>query len=142
MESIFGPIHKWSLVTSTNEARRFHVFVANRVQRIREATDPKQCYYINTGENPADHASRGLTVEELISSYWLTGPRFLWEKEVFAKRGTLELLVGDPEVKAVQVLRTETIMQVDFQQQLSRFSKWTTAVNVIASIQRHEDQRR
>lgn len=119
-----------------NEARRFHVFVANRVQRIREASDPRQWYYINTGENPADHASRGLTVEELISSNWLTGPRFLWEKEVFAKQGTLELLVGDPEVKAVQVLRTETMMQGDFQQQLSRLSKWTTAVNVIARIQR------
>ncbi|XP_039547080.1 uncharacterized protein LOC120492862 [Pimephales promelas] len=119
-----------------NEARRFHVFVANRVQRIREATDPRQWYYINTEENPADHASRGLTVEELISSNWLTGPRFLWEKEIFAKQGTLELSVGDPEVKAVQVLRTEIMTEVDFQQRLSRLSKWTTAVNVIARIQR------
>ncbi|XP_067301419.1 uncharacterized protein [Pseudorasbora parva] len=119
-----------------NEARRFHVFVANRVQRIRETTDPRQWYYINTGENPADHASRGLTVEELINSDWLIGPRFLWEEEVVAKQGMLELLVGDPEVKAVQVLRTEIKIQVDFQQQLSRFSKWTTAVNVIARIQR------
>ncbi len=67
-----------------NEARRFHVFVANRVQRIRKTTDPRQWYYINTGENPADHALIGLTIEELINSNWLTGPRFLWEKEVVA----------------------------------------------------------
>ncbi|KAL0154219.1 hypothetical protein M9458_050473 [Cirrhinus mrigala] len=120
----------------SNEARRFHVFVANRVQRIRETTDPRQWYYINTGENPADYASRGLTIEELINSNWLTGPRFLWKKEIDAKRGILELSVGDPEVKAVQVLKTEAVMQVDFQQQLSRFSKWTTVVNVIARIQR------
>ncbi|KAL0147688.1 hypothetical protein M9458_056997 [Cirrhinus mrigala] len=97
----------------SNEARRFHVFVANRVQRIRETTDPRQWYYINTGENPADYASRGLTIEELINSNWLTGPRFLWKKEIDAKRGILELSVGDPEVKAA-------VMQVDFQQQLSR----------------------
>ncbi|KAL0167162.1 hypothetical protein M9458_039006, partial [Cirrhinus mrigala] len=41
---------------------------------------------ILTRENPADYASRGLTIEELINSNWLTGPRFLWEKEVDAKQ--------------------------------------------------------
>lgn len=61
-----------------NEARRFHVFVANRVQRIRDKTDPAQWHYIDTEQNPADHASRGLKVSELISSNWLTGPKFLW----------------------------------------------------------------
>ncbi|KAL0161123.1 hypothetical protein M9458_044848, partial [Cirrhinus mrigala] len=53
---------------------------------IRETTDPRQWYYINTGENPADYASRDLTIEELINSNWLTGPRFLWKKEIDAKR--------------------------------------------------------
>ena len=119
-----------------NEARRFHVFVANRVQRIRDTTDPSQWYYINTEENPADHASRGLTVEELINSNWLTGPQFLWEREVVPDQGTVELLVGDPEVKVVQVLTTEAMAEVDFQKQLARFSKWNMAVNVIARIQR------
>ncbi|KAK9513134.1 hypothetical protein VZT92_026696 [Zoarces viviparus] len=119
-----------------NEARRFHVFVANRVQRIRESTNPGHWYYVDTGENPADHASRGLKVAELINSNWLTGPKFLWQKEVVTNHGTTELLVGDPEVKAIQVLKTEAAWQVDFQERLSRFSKWTTAVNVIARIQR------
>ncbi|XP_073732301.1 uncharacterized protein [Misgurnus anguillicaudatus] len=119
-----------------NEARRFHVFVANRVQRIQEFTDPRQWYYVNTEENPADHASRGLKVEELINSTWLTGPHFLWEREVVANQGTLELLVGDPEVKVVYTLRTEVMIQEDFQKQLLRFSKWSTLVNVIARIQR------
>ena len=120
----------------SNEARRFHVFVANRVQRIRETTNPEQWYYVDTEENPADHASRGLNVAELINSNWLTGPRFLWEREVVTNQGTSELLVGDPEVKATQVLKTEAIRQVHFQERLARFSKWTTAVNVIARIQR------
>lgn len=50
-----------------NEVQRFHVFVANRVQRIREITDTRQWHYIDTGENPTDHASRSLKVADLIT---------------------------------------------------------------------------
>lgn len=70
------------------EARRFHVFVANRVQRIREITDPAQWYYIDTDQNPADHTSRGLKVADLMSSTWLTGPKFLWEREIVIPKST------------------------------------------------------
>ncbi|KAI3376733.1 hypothetical protein L3Q82_000003 [Scortum barcoo] len=51
-----------------NEARRFHVFVANRIQRIKESTNPSQWRYVVSEENPADHASRGLKAKELIAS--------------------------------------------------------------------------
>ncbi|KAL0149906.1 hypothetical protein M9458_054789 [Cirrhinus mrigala] len=87
----------------SNEARRFHTFVANRVQRIRNGTTTEQWRYVPTEENPADHASRGLTVKELLASNWFVGPKFLWEKEmpVLAKPNA-ELLFGDPEaIRAV-----------------------------------------
>lgn len=58
-----------------NEARRFHVFVANCVQRIRGT---RQWHYVDTGKNPANHASRGLKVADLINSNWLSGPKFSW----------------------------------------------------------------
>lgn len=87
-----------------NEARRSHVFVANRVQRIRETTNPAQWYYTDTDQNPADHASRGLKVEELISSNWLTGPKFLLERDIVTPKLTPELLIGDPKVKAIEAL--------------------------------------
>lgn len=45
-------------------------------------------------------------------------------------------MVGDPEVKAVQVLNTNVAEETDFLQYLSRFSKWPLAVNVVARIQR------
>ena len=119
-----------------NEARRFHVFAANRVQRIRETTDARQWHYVDTGENPADHASRGLKVADLIKSKWLSGPTFLWEREIATNQVTSDLLVGDPEVRITQVLKTEAARQFDIQGHLSRFSRWTIAVNVIARIQR------
>ena len=43
----------------SNKARRFHTFVANRVQGIRDHTSPDKWHYIDTKDNPADDASRG-----------------------------------------------------------------------------------
>lgn len=51
-----------------NDARRFHVFVANRIQRSKESTSPSQWRYVASEENPANHASRGLKAKELIAS--------------------------------------------------------------------------
>ena len=84
----------------SNEARRFHVYVANRVQRIRESSDPSQWRYVAKGENPADHASRGLGADELLASNWFTGPSFLWENELPTEEiNKEETAMNDPEVK-------------------------------------------
>nr|XP_046230542.1 uncharacterized protein LOC124051127 [Scatophagus argus] len=122
-----------------NEARRFHVFVANRVQKIRDTTDPSQWFYVETCQNPADHASRGLKVAELLESSWLRGPEFLWEQEIVTDQRTPELLVGDPEVK---ILRTQAVEEDSFLERFSKFSDWNTALNVIVRIQRlaHKDR--
>ena len=51
-----------------NESRRFHVFVANRVQEIQENTSVDQWKYVESKQNPADEASRGLKTQELLNS--------------------------------------------------------------------------
>jgi len=49
--------------------------VPNRISIIREASDPAQWWYVHTKQNPADDASRGLTVHKLLNSKtWLSGP--------------------------------------------------------------------
>ena len=53
-----------SYIASTD--KRFHTFVANRVSSIRKASFPSQWNYVDTKSNPADDASRGLQVEELM----------------------------------------------------------------------------
>ena len=73
---------------------------------------------------------------ELINSNWLTGPEFLWEREIVTPKLTSELMVGDPEVRTTQVLHTQVENKESFLVRLERFSKWHTALNVVARIQR------
>lgn len=68
-----------------NESKRFHTFVANRVQEIRNDTKPEQWLYIASESNPADAASRGLTARQLVQeSNWLKGPQFLWSSDNYS----------------------------------------------------------
>ena len=64
----------------SNEAHRFHVYVGNRVQHIRDRSDPEQWHHMPGKDNPADEASRSLTASQLLNKKrWLSGPDFLWE---------------------------------------------------------------
>ena len=66
-----------------NDARRFHVYVGNRVQHIRDRTSPEQWYHVPGKENPADEASRSLTASQLLGNKrWFHGPKFLWKDDV------------------------------------------------------------
>ena len=120
----------------SNEARRFHVYVANRVQRIRESSDPSQWRYVATGENPADHASRGLGADELIASNWFSGPSFLWENDLHKEEiNKEETLMNDPEVKGGHCHLLETKEEKTMIERLDKFSDWSRAVIGIAALQ-------
>ena len=120
-----------------NDARRFHVFVANRVQQIRRHTKPDQWHYVPSEENPADHASRGLSVDALTSSSWFSGPAFLHEREIPLSYVEPKLKIGDPEVRAHSFATSTTKSEsLDIENLLSRFSSWQTAVSVVARLKR------
>ena len=65
-----------------NEAKRFKVFVANRVQLIRENSGVNQWRYIEAKKNPTDYTLCGLTpsYSKKMKS-WISGPEFLWQEE-------------------------------------------------------------
>ena len=94
-----------SYIASTD--KRFHTFVANRVSSIREASFPSQWNYVDTKSNPADDASRGLQVEELLQNKrWLVvreGSEFqLRSKECWPEQSNSSdrvIEVTDPELK-------------------------------------------
>jgi len=119
-----------------NDTKRFHTFVTNRVQIIKSNTDTKEWRYIDTKNNPADHASRGLNAEELMNSNWFSGPALLREKEIPSSEEEIpNIHIGDPEVKAT--VHTATVKEpfslIDC---ISRFSSWTKAVGVVSYLKR------
>lgn len=122
-----------------NDARRFHVFVGNRVQQIRDHTNPSQWRYVSSKDNPADIASRGATASELINSSWLSGPQFLWQNELppsedYSDISSIDRLKDDPEVKKVQVFSTSRTTTQSLLHRLDYFSDWNTTKRAIATV--------
>ena len=95
----------------SNESKRFHIYVANRVQVIRENSKPEDWFYICTKDNVADEVSRGMCPREMTESCrFLRGPEFLWQELPQDSRDSnhfSKIDIGDPEVKAV-VMSTST----------------------------------
>ena len=88
-----------------SDVQRFKIFVANRVQQIRDQTDKWQWNYVETTSNPADDASRGLESkhQEKIKR-WFEGPSFLWKKEhIWLKKCSIfeQIPDDDPKIKKV-----------------------------------------
>ncbi|KAK3737868.1 hypothetical protein QZH41_019749, partial [Actinostola sp. cb2023] len=120
-----------------NESRRFHVFVANRVQEIQESTRAEQWRYVDTKQNPADEASRGMKARELPMSRWILGPSFLWEEK--SKWPTTDSQGGaisedDPDVKKSVAMATSTEGEerASLERRLEYFSDWYRVKRAIA----------
>ncbi|XP_023816942.1 uncharacterized protein LOC111948389 [Oryzias latipes] len=119
-----------------NEAKRFQVFVANRIQRIRSSTKPEQWAYVASEDNPADHASRGLRPEQLKNSNWFTGPMFLWQSTLPVRESMVgEIKDDDPELRRI-VCNTTTQKTPSFVDHFQKFSDWTRLVRAIARLRR------
>jgi len=121
-----------------NDKRRFHVFVANRVQTIRDVTHPHQWRYVESKCNPADDVSRGLSGHALIEQhYWITGPKFFWLPESEWAQLPCDLdniSMDNPEVKKIQVHSMDVNDSTNFLMRLTRFSDWHQLKRSIAWI--------
>ncbi|XP_047483301.1 uncharacterized protein LOC125035146 [Penaeus chinensis] len=119
----------------SNEAKRFHVFVANRVQHIKDHSSVEQWKFIESAQNPADAASRGLYVKQLIEhSLWWNGPNFLWESDYNANPSLVNVNVqeNDPEVKKMSSYKTQTKESTSILPRLEYFSDWHRAKKAVA----------
>ena len=120
-----------------NDARHFHTFVANRVQEIREHSDPSQWLHMGTKSNPADDDSRGLDAKDLNKgSRWINGPTFLWKlcqdwREINQTKSPV-VSPDDKELKRISTFTSITKEQCELTERLVYFSNWFRASKALA----------
>lgn len=135
LQEVFWTDSKVVLGYINNETKRFHTFVANRVQQIKDHTSASQWKYIDSNINPADHASRGLNVQDLIDcECWWNGPSFLWKptEDDTPKLDWEDILENDPEVRVKSVYATHIEENAPILKRLEVFSDWHKAKRAVA----------
>ena len=125
-----------------NNTRRFHVYVANRVQTILNFTSLNQWHFIPSDQNPSDLASRGCLVEELADSdLWWHGPSFLSCPSELPLEDNEEVInQQDPEVKRAVTLMTKSAPPTEHAtllERLERFPSWYVAKRAVANCMRY-----
>ena len=87
-------------------------------------------------ENPADHALRGLRVNDLMSSRWFQGPTFLLQSLPRPDAEFYEIPEDDVEVKVCKATASVEVTFPSFEQIIQRFSTKSSLVRGVAVIVR------
>ena len=125
-----------------NDAKRFKIFVANRVRLIRENSAVNQWIYVESRSNPADDTSRGISLsnQEKINR-WLNCPEFLWLDEskwtTHGKKDIPEVDQDDPEVKIKLSVHVTSAGDEGITSTVqNRISSWSKLLRVTAWVMR------
>ena len=94
-----------------NDTKQFRVFVANRCQKVRSYTGKDQWNHIESKQNPADHASRGLAPDDTENvNQWMNGPNFLYEDCEFWKSSNCsDMKPNDDDIEIKRAISVNTI---------------------------------
>ncbi|XP_030209647.1 uncharacterized protein LOC115541880 [Gadus morhua] len=122
-----------------NQTKRFYVYVHNRVRRIRQSTKPDQWFYVNTEDNPADHASRSVPASKLTQTTWFTGPAFLHKQRLPEEETSQTFGLVNPESDSdirpeVCSFLTQTQTQGLSAERFQRFSSMCSLTRAIALL--------
>ena len=115
------------LANFQNNARRFHIFIANRIQTILNYIKREQWGYVQNSENPADYVSRGIRAKNINGSTWLNGANFLWTRIPDAEPIEQMVALDDPEVRKIIIHKIKK-SEFSLTKRLERFSDWNQAV--------------
>ncbi|XP_048868217.1 uncharacterized protein LOC125740722 isoform X1 [Brienomyrus brachyistius] len=115
-----------------NEERRFHVYVSNRIQRIRRSTTPDQWHYVSSEHNPADIATRPIAPMKLQNTIWFSGPAFLHRPKTETVAKAPYALV-DPE-QDVEIRTHVTVLNTTVSKRFERFSDWSRLIRAIGKL--------
>ena len=124
----------------TNKTRCFYIYVSNHVERIKKSSTPDQWHYVQSINNPADLATRSVEAQNLQSTPWHTGPKFLHDldssSDTQVASSASESTMDDPEVRlelktlATQIKQSKSLGSECF----SKFSQWSTLMKAISRL--------
>lgn len=126
-----------------SEAKRFKMYVGNRIEVIRELTEVSSWRWVPTIDNVADKATRD--VEPTGIHYeWLNGPKFLmspstdWPEQVSCaiNRALEDEMMIMEEVQQVNLVKEAECCLMNVLPDVNRFSKWSRLVRATSWVLR------
>ena len=111
-----------------NDQKRFKTYVANRTRKIRKLVPKERFHHVLTDENPADDASRGLSVhDEVKVRRWFEGPSKLWGTDEFWLTEVVHAEVSDDDPEVLVEVKSSVVSVVDNSNDiLSQLGLWTS----------------
>ncbi|KAL0871839.1 hypothetical protein ABMA27_004314 [Loxostege sticticalis] len=129
---------------------RWKPFIKNRVVEITESYESHHWFYVNTKENPADFASRGVAPSQLLGTeMWWKGPAFLSYSEISAIKPEVPE-TEEEKRKSVKCCHVISEEEEDFKLTLlKRYSSLSKLVRVVSycrrwllSLKKNKDKRK
>lgn len=104
-----------ALAWITSHPNHWNIFVANRITEIQQITDTKSWRFIETTQNPADCASRGVNPEDLKNHpLWWHGPAWLQKDQTEWPKQKCEKFETDLEKrKVIRIMHSLKPMEID-----------------------------
>ena len=122
-----------------NTHRRFHTYVANRINKIRQTTHPEQWFFVPGESNPADLLTRKKLPAQLDQNIWNNGPTFLnthkdtWN---FIQNSNPSLPDSHPDIKAEpQISMVVVAKREPMDLLIDYYSDWEKLKRAVAWIQ-------
>ncbi|XP_049329531.1 uncharacterized protein LOC125794101 [Astyanax mexicanus] len=120
-----------------SDSRRFHTFVANRVNAIRGMSHVSQWKHVSGKLNPADYASRGLNAAEFLKgNNWINGPKFLKDLPKHWPNSPVDLGIPPDDLelrkKVFEVHATVASHHDPISMLLNNFSNWNKLRRAVA----------
>ena len=134
-ESVFWTDSMSVLYMIRNSAKRFPVFVSNRLAQIEDRSTSSQWRFVPSSDNPADDGTR----PSCSVNRWLTGPSFLQEPESRWPQPPHSLpdLPAEFEIVKQTVAGTEVaVSDGDMEERFARFSSFYRLKRTVARILR------
>ena len=119
-----------------NQTRRFHRFVATRLEEIHEHTTPDQWNHVPGVLNPADDGSHGLSIEVFQPGCrWWSGPEFLQRsQEHWPHCDVGDIAEDDKEAITLKASQNALTASTDspLDELMRKFSSWPRLVQNVS----------